>query len=306
MTNGFRLLRLAAPIVGCAFAAGLIAVSPTLAQQDWQPAVASTTQIPAQRFDMPVTSQGWEPRVLAKEDPGGFGPATMPDLVGQGVRRATQQQPILPTPQLQQQPQIAQRALSLQSQSQPQMPQPVEAERQPEAVPQASAQPAPAPLPPALPGSQMERVSKVTEAGPGQQYCINISDAAADARFAWQKKTLGEIEQELDRRIELLEKRTAEYRDWLERRDEFARKAQETLVQIFAKMRPDAAASQLVEMDEETAAAVLTKLNPRNASAILSEMPAAPAARLQMTIAGAGRVTPDLPDVNVVARGGKS
>lgn len=71
-------------------------------------------------------------------------------------------------------------------------------------------------------------------------------------------------------------------------------------------MRPDAAASQLVEMDEETAAAVLTKLNPRNASAILSEMPAAPAARLQMTIAGAGRVTPDLPDVNVAARGGKS
>jgi flagellar motility protein MotE (MotC chaperone) len=46
-------------------------------------------------------------------------------------------------------------------------------------------------------------------------------------------------------------------------------------------------------MDEETAAAVLTKLNPRNASAILNEMPAAQAARLTGTIAGAARVTPD-------------
>ena len=64
-------------------------------------------------------------------------------------------------------------------------------------------------------------------------------------------------------------------------------------MRIYARMRPDAAASQLAAMDEETAAAVLTKLNPRNASAILNEMPPARAARLTMTIAGAAKVPPE-------------
>lgn len=123
-----------------------------------------------------------------------------------------------------------------------------------------------------------------------QQYCINIADAAADARFAWQKKTLAEIEQELDKRIAMLEERTAEYQKWLAQREEFVRKARENLVGIYSRMRPDAAASQLVAMEEETAAAVLTKLDPRNASAILNEMNPAQAARLTAIIAGAAKV----------------
>jgi flagellar motility protein MotE (MotC chaperone) len=143
-----------------------------------------------------------------------------------------------------------------------------------------------------------ERTQKAMDAGAAeasaaQQYCANIADAAADARFAWQKKTLAEIQHELDKRIARLEAKTAEFQSWLARRDEFSKKAHEGLVKIYSSMRPDAAASQLVAMDEETAAAVLTKLNPRNASAILNEMPAAQAARLTGTIAGAARVTPD-------------
>ena len=124
------------------------------------------------------------------------------------------------------------------------------------------------------------------------EYCANIADAAADARFAWQKRTLSEMEGELQRRIALLEKRTAEFRGWLARRDAFVKKAQETLVSIYARMRPDAAASQLSAMDEETAAAVLTKLKPRIASAILNEMVPGVAARLTATIAGAAKVDP--------------
>ncbi len=123
-----------------------------------------------------------------------------------------------------------------------------------------------------------------------ESYCTNISDAAADARFAWQMRTLSEMDKELQRRIVILEKRTAEYREWLARRDEFVKKAQETLVSIYARMRPDAAASQLASMEEETAAAVLTKLNPRISSAILNEMPPGPAARLTTMIAGAAKV----------------
>lgn len=151
------------------------------------------------------------------------------------------------------------------------------------------------PPPPQAPPPPSETARKSVEApqektGPAQDYCVSIADAAADARFAWQKQTLGEMEKELERRIAILETRTAEYREWLARRDAFVEKAQHSLVRIFARMRPDAAASQLAAMDEETAAAVLTKLDPRNASAILNEMPPGSAARLTSTIAGAAKV----------------
>ncbi len=125
---------------------------------------------------------------------------------------------------------------------------------------------------------------------PAREYCPNIADAAADARFAWQKKVLAEIEQEIAKRLELLEAKTAEYQRWLARRDEFSKKAQESVVTIYARMRPDAAAAQLVAMDEETAAAVLARLDPRNASAILNEMDPTQAVRLTATISGAANV----------------
>jgi flagellar motility protein MotE (MotC chaperone) len=128
------------------------------------------------------------------------------------------------------------------------------------------------------------------EARTARDYCKNIADAAADARFAWQKKTLADLEQEVAKRVVLLEERTAEYQRWLARRDEFSKKARDSVVTIYARMRPDAAAAQLVAMDEETAAAVLTKLDPRNASAILNEMDATQAARLTATIGGAANV----------------
>ncbi len=123
-----------------------------------------------------------------------------------------------------------------------------------------------------------------------REYCLNIADAAADARLAWQKKVLADIEQEIAKRVEQLEAKTAEYQRWLARRDEFSKKAQASVVTIYARMRPDAAAAQLVAMDEETAAAVLVKLDPRNASAILNEMEATQAARLTATMSGAANV----------------
>ena len=45
---------------------------------------------------------------------------------------------------------------------------------------------------------------------------------------------------------------------WVTRRDEFLKQGATTsLVPIYSRMRPDAAALQLAVMDEETAAAVL-------------------------------------------------
>lgn len=131
--------------------------------------------------------------------------------------------------------------------------------------------------------------------GIAEKYCINIADAALDARYSLQKKSLIDLQQQLDKRIELLQAKTVEYQKWVARRDEFSKKANEGLVKIYAKMQPDAAAAQLGAMDEETAAALLAKLDPRNSSVILNEMPAAKAASLTAMIAGAAKVRADQP-----------
>lgn len=136
---------------------------------------------------------------------------------------------------------------------------------------------------------------RAIEPGLARDYCVNIADAAADARFAWQKKTLADLEKELGQRIALLDQKIAEYQRWVARRDEFSQKARENLVIIYSRMRPDAAAAQLTAIDLETAAAVLTKLDPRNASAILNEMDPTYAARLTGTIAGAASPSPPTP-----------
>jgi flagellar motility protein MotE (MotC chaperone) len=129
-----------------------------------------------------------------------------------------------------------------------------------------------------------------------EQYCVNISDKAADARFAWQAKTIGDLEKEIDKRIAELDAKRAEYQQWLAQRDEMLAKAEGHVVQIYAKLRPDAAALQLSALDDEIAAALLSKLSARNASAILAEMEPGRAAQLTKAIVRATKVPADKKD----------
>lgn len=124
------------------------------------------------------------------------------------------------------------------------------------------------------------------EADAAQQFCANVGDAAADARFAWQMEALREVEAQVEEKIAALDARQAEFEDWLRRREELAAKAKETLVAVYANMRPDAAAQQLAILEDEEAAAVLTNLVPRSASAIMSEMEPERAAQLAVAMAG--------------------
>jgi flagellar motility protein MotE (MotC chaperone) len=126
-----------------------------------------------------------------------------------------------------------------------------------------------------------------------QQYCFNTSDSAAEARFAWQAKKIQEMEAELDKRSQQLEAKTQDYKRWLERRDEFSRKAHEKLVGFYSKMRPDAAALQLATINEEIAAAVLTKLDTKVASQIMGEMDPTQAAKIASLISGASKIPPE-------------
>jgi flagellar motility protein MotE (MotC chaperone) len=121
------------------------------------------------------------------------------------------------------------------------------------------------------------------------QFCKNIADAALDARVAWQQRELEAAEAKLRQRIAELEAKRSEYEQWLKLRDDFLKKAEESVVEIYSRMNPEAAALQIASMADESAAAVLAKLRVRNASAILDEMEPARAAHLADTLAGMRR-----------------
>ncbi|TCT07928.1 MotE family protein [Aquabacter spiritensis] len=125
------------------------------------------------------------------------------------------------------------------------------------------------------------------------QYCAGIANAAADARFARQASALAAMEKEIEERIAKLEAKRAEYQQWLQRRETFLKKADESLVAVITQMRPDAAAAQLTAMSEDAASAILTRLSARTASAILNEMDPTRAAQLATIIAGMSRRNPN-------------
>lgn len=152
--------------------------------------------------------------------------------------------------------------------------------------PPATSPPAPEPAAHATPASS-NRAESPTYNSAVQKFCAGIGPAAADARIAWQRRMLGEVEKEIDERIKRLEGRIAEHREWLRKREEFAEKAAGALVQILTKMTPEIAAQQLAQMDEQTAAALILKLDPKVAAPMLDEVPAAKAARLSAIIVAA-------------------
>lgn len=120
------------------------------------------------------------------------------------------------------------------------------------------------------------------------KFCANIGDAASDARFAWEAKTLKDLKTEVETTTAALEAKRAELEEWLTRREEFQKLAEQSVVDIYSRMRPEAAAAQLAALDERTAAAVLIKLNSRTASAILGEMDIPRAVSLAQLISGGG------------------
>jgi flagellar motility protein MotE (MotC chaperone) len=124
--------------------------------------------------------------------------------------------------------------------------------------------------------------------GDAARFCANIGDAANDARVAWEARTLKELKSEVEEKTAALEAKRAELADLVKKRDAFREMAEKAVVDIYAKMRPDAAAAQLSVVDPETAAAVLAKLKARVAGAILAEMDAPRAATLASLISAGG------------------
>ena len=117
------------------------------------------------------------------------------------------------------------------------------------------------------------------------KYCTNIAAAASDARFSWQTGKLAELEVRIKTRIQDLDAKQAELRGWIDKRDAMIKQANEKLVGIYAKMRPEAAAAQISTLDDDMAATVLSQLPQRPASAIFNELSADRASKLAALIA---------------------
>jgi flagellar motility protein MotE (MotC chaperone) len=174
----------------------------------------------------------------------------------------------------------------------------VPAPETPAPAPARAAAPAPAaaPVRPAKPGSVTAppKPASPQAAVPADSevalFCSNVSDPAVDARLAWQLKELEKAESLLRERIAEVEAKRAEYEKWMALRDEFLKKAEAQVVEIYSRMKPDAAATQIAGMADETAAAVLAKLSPRSSSAIFNEMDTARAAHLADLLGGMRRV----------------
>lgn len=156
--------------------------------------------------------------------------------------------------------------------------------------------PAPAPVRPAKPGSVAAPPKPAPpQAAPAPDneialFCSNVADPAVDARLAWQLKELEKAESLLRERIAEVEAKRAEYEKWMALRDDFLKKAEASVVEIYSRMKPEAAATQIAGMTDETAAAVLAKLSPRSSSAIFNEMDTARAAHLADLLGGMRRV----------------
>lgn len=172
------------------------------------------------------------------------------------------------------------------------------------AITGATPAPAPAPAPatapaqvrPTKPGgvagtpkSAAQQAAPPTD-GEVALFCNSVADPAVDARLAWQLKELEKAESLLRERIAEVEAKRAEYEQWMALRDEFLKKAEASVVEIYSRMKPEAAATQIAGMADETAAAVLAKLSPRSSSAIFNEMDTARAARLADLLGGMRRV----------------
>lgn len=122
-----------------------------------------------------------------------------------------------------------------------------------------------------------------------EEYCVAISDVAAERRMATQSAILKELEANVEDKIARLDQKKSELEALLKRREELRGLARQELVDIYAGMEPEVASVQLEKLDVRLASSVLRQLKPRQASAILNEMNPDFAARMAKTIASASR-----------------
>ena len=118
-----------------------------------------------------------------------------------------------------------------------------------------------------------------------ESFCTNISDLAAEQRYAWQVHNLVALQKDIDERLEKLEALRSDVKGWIAKRDKVLGEVKEHIVSVYERMRPEAAAERLAAVDDEVAIGLLAKMKPRVVSAILNEMDAIKASDLTQEMA---------------------
>lgn len=126
-----------------------------------------------------------------------------------------------------------------------------------------------------------------------EDYCLSISDAAAERRMATKSAALEKLEKRLEERMTKLEEAKTELETLIAKREEIRNLAKKELVEIYAGMPPEAAAAQMEKLDVRLASSVLRQLKPRQASAILSEVEPELAAQMMRVLASAAQPAPE-------------
>jgi flagellar motility protein MotE (MotC chaperone) len=149
------------------------------------------------------------------------------------------------------------------------------------------------------PGKDEKAPPSVAHVAIPDDYCANIADQARDARYQLQAITLNDLRKKLEEETARLEAKRASVEALLKKREEEMNRARRELIDIYAKMKPDAAAAQLSLLDPETSASVMRQLKPQGASAILTEMKPEVAAAIAALLAQ----TPDKADAATTEQG---
>jgi flagellar motility protein MotE (MotC chaperone) len=118
------------------------------------------------------------------------------------------------------------------------------------------------------------------------RFCASAAPSIAEARMAWEMKRLTELDAQVKQRLADLEKAEASLQEWVAKRDAALKSASDNLVAIYARMQPEAAATQIAAMDDQMAAAILGKLKASAAGAILDEMESDRASKLAAVLSG--------------------
>jgi flagellar motility protein MotE (MotC chaperone) len=124
-------------------------------------------------------------------------------------------------------------------------------------------------------------------AEPQEDYCANIADKAREARYVLQDHAIAKARAALATEQQALAAERAAFEAVQKKRTAELVVAQKSIVDIYAKMKPDVAAAQLELIGIEIASAILRELNVRSASTILNEMNAETAAKISKRLASA-------------------
>nr|WP_319483270.1 MotE family protein [uncultured Cohaesibacter sp.] len=134
--------------------------------------------------------------------------------------------------------------------------------------------------------------AKSVEDMDADRFCKNISSLASEQRYAWQLRNLISMQNDIDERIEKLEALRADVQDWIGKRDKVLSEVKDHIIQVYERMRPEAAAERLASVEDDVAIALLAKMKPRVVSAILNEMDAGKASQLTQAMASLVEIKP--------------